>query len=42
VLGEDFKSKDIEVGFINIENPVFRKLDEAVIDEHLNTIADKD
>ena len=42
VLGEDFKSRDIEVGFISTTDRKFRKLTEAEIDEHLNAIADKD
>eukprot|EP01088_Endostelium_zonatum_P009445 TRINITY_DN2267_c0_g1_i1.p1 TRINITY_DN2267_c0_g1~~TRINITY_DN2267_c0_g1_i1.p1 ORF type:complete len:245 (-),score=65.90 TRINITY_DN2267_c0_g1_i1:174-908(-) len=41
VLGEDFKSTDIEVGFVE-KGKGFRTLSEAEIDAHLTEIAERD
>lgn len=44
-LSSDFKSSDIEVGLVSIENGkngVFHILDESTIERHLNSIAERD
>lgn len=38
VMGEEFKSTDIEVGVVSNTNLRFRKLEAAEIEEHLNVI----
>ena len=37
----DFKANEIEVGYCNVENPRFRKLTEAEVENVLNDLADK-
>lgn len=41
VISTDFKANEIEIGIATTDNIFFRKLTEAEIDAHLNTIADK-
>ena len=42
ILSLDFKPGDIEVGVVSIHDPYFRRLDESVIEQHLNAIAERD
>jgi len=42
VLNADFKPSEIEVGVASKEEPIFRTLNEAEIDFHLTTIAERD
>ena len=41
VTSSDFKANEVEVGYCNVENPRFRKLTEAEIENVLNDLADK-
>ena len=41
VTASDFKSNEVEVGYINKESGVFRKLTENEIDNVLTDLADK-
>ena len=41
-LQMDVKPSDIEVGIVTVDNPKFRKLDEAAIDAALIAIAERD
>ena len=41
VTSSDFKSNEVEVGYINKEGGVFRKLTENEIDNVLTDLADK-
>merc|ERR1712010_349177 len=41
-LGLEFKTTDIEVGLVTVENPKYRKLTEAEIDHALILIAERD
>ena len=42
VLGEDLKSKELEVGIVTTENKNFRLLSSDVIEEHLTAISERD
>jgi len=42
VLGQDFKSGDVEVGVVSKDNAKFTRLTEEEIEEHLVSIAEKD
>jgi 20S proteasome subunit alpha 1 len=42
VMGMDFKATDIEVGIVSKENLKFTRLSEAVVENHLTIIAEKD
>lgn len=42
ILAVDFKSADIEVGLVTADNPTFRRLTDAEVDDHLTAIAEKD
>jgi len=41
-MGQEFKSTDLEVGIVTVDNPLFRKLTVAEIEKHLNEISKKD
>lgn len=41
VTSSDFKASEVEIGYCNVENPRFRKLTEAEIENVLNDLADK-
>lgn len=40
VVSSDFRANEIEVGVATVEQPLFRKLSEAEIDQVLNDMAD--
>lgn len=40
VVSSDFRANEIEVGVATVEQPLFRKLTEAEIDQVLNDMAD--
>lgn len=42
VLATDFKATEIEIGFVSLENPKFRKLTTEEIDGHLQRLGEKD
>ena len=42
VLGEDLKSKELEVGIVTTDNKNFRLLSSDVIEEHLTAISERD
>ena len=41
VTSSDFKANEVEIGYCNVENPKFRKLEESEIEAVLNDLADK-
>ena len=41
VTASDFKSNEVEVGYVNMSDRVFRKLGEQEIDNVLTDLADK-
>ena len=42
VIGQEFKSNDIEIGAVSVKNPKFRKLDQEEIEFYLNEVGKKD
>ncbi len=42
VVGSDFKATDVEIGVVSKDDPMFRTLEEAEIEQYLAIIADKD
>lgn len=41
-MGQEFKSTDLELGVVSVDNPIFRKLTVDEIEKHLNEISQKD
>jgi hypothetical protein len=41
-MGQEFKSTDLEIGIVTVDNPIFRKLTIDEIEKHLNDISQKD
>ena len=42
VIGQEFKSNDIEIGVVSVKNPKFAKLDQDQIEFYLNEVSKKD
>jgi 20S proteasome subunit alpha 1 len=42
VIGQEFKSNDIEIAIVSKENPLFGKLSQEKIEYYLNELAKKD
>ena len=42
VIGQEFKSNDIEIGVVSRENPVFGKLSSERVEYYLNEVSKKD
>ena len=42
VIGQEFKSNDIEIGVVSVKNPKFGKLSPEQIEFYLNEVSKKD
>lgn len=42
VIGQEFKSNDIEIGTVSVRNPKFTKLSQDQIEFYLNEVSKKD
>jgi hypothetical protein len=42
VIGQEFKSNDIEIGVVSAQKPKFSKLDQDQIEFYLNEVSKKD
>ena len=42
VIGQEFKSNDIEIGVVSVKNPKFGKLSQEQIEFYLNEVSKKD
>lgn len=42
VIGQEFKSNDIEIGVVSVKNPKFTKLNQEQIEFYLNEVSKKD
>lgn len=41
-MGQEFKSTDLEIGVVSVDQPIFRKLTVAEIEKHLNDLSQQD